>query len=324
MKAQLKMRKASSGVTCRAQTKVVFCSAARERRAFSVIPRERSGYAFRSRGGVSLPSQCLHRTFTSTQTRRSIVAYAGATENTEDFDYLLQEIGGTAIYLVGMMGSGKSTVGRQLAEKLSYRFFDTDDVIEKSLGATVSQIFEENGEDIFRDIETKVLQELSQYARSVISTGGGAVLSRENWGNMRHGIVVWLNGSPQTLASRIQGQEKENRPLLNDVEESQDELTTKLTGILDEREKFYNEADIVVLLEDADSGEVLSPESLTGTIMEKLAKAIQDKKKEVEEKKDFKIEGMPDSMQVREPYETTATNKTKDESAPKGFQKKKD
>jgi shikimate kinase len=221
-----------------------------------------------------------------------------------------------------MMGSGKSTVGKRLAEKLSYRFFDTDDVIEKSLGATVSQIFDENGEEIFRDIETKVLQELSQYARSVISTGGGAVLSRENWGNMRHGIVVFLSGDPKTLASRIQGEEKENRPLLNDVEESQQEgLVTKLSGILEEREKFYNEADIVVLLEDVDTGAVLSPESLTGSIMEKLAKAIQDKKKEVEEKKDFKIEGMPDSMQVREPYETTATEK---QSAPKGFQKKKD
>ena len=147
----------------------------------------------------------------------------------EDTDALLEDIGGTAIYLVGMMGSGKSTVGRLLAETLQYRFFDTDDVIEKSLGATVSQIFEENGEEVFRDIETKVLQELSQYARSVISTGGGAVLSRENWGNMRHGIVVWLSGKPETLASRIQGKEKDSRPLLSG-EGSDDALVSRLEG----------------------------------------------------------------------------------------------
>jgi len=216
-----------------------------------------------------------------------------------------------------MMGSGKSTVGKLLAEKLRYRFFDTDDVIEKSLGATVSQIFDENGEEVFRDIETKVLQELSQYARSVISTGGGAVLSRENWGNMRHGIVVWLSGTPQTLASRIHGQEKENRPLLNDVEESEQELVTKMTDILEKRQKFYEEADIVVHLDDEKTGDIFTPEKITVDIMERMAKAIEEKKREVEEKKDFKIEGLPDSMEVREPYETTASP-----SSPKGFQKK--
>ena len=208
---------------------------------------------------------------------RRVVAFAGEA----NYDDLQKEIGGTAIYLVGMMGSGKSTVGKLLAEQLSYRFFDTDDVIEKSLGATVSQIFEENGEEVFRDIETKVLQELSQYARSVISTGGGAVLSTENWGNMRHGIVVWLNGSPKTLASRIHGVEKENRPLLNEVEESQEELVAKLSGMLEEREKFYNEADIVVELEDDQSGQIFDPETLRLKIMERLAKAIQEKKQDV-------------------------------------------
>ncbi len=212
-------------------------------------------------------------------------------------------------------------MGQLLAETLRYRFFDTDDVIEKSLGASVSQIFEENGEATFRDIETKVLQELSQYARSVISTGGGAVLSRENWGNMRHGIVIWLNGSAETLAARIRGQEKENRPLLKD-EEDEAALVAKMDAMLEEREKFYREADIVVALEDEKSGEVFSPEAISADIMRKMAKAVQEKKQEVEEKKDFKIEGLPDSMEVREPYDTTATP-TK-APAPKGFQKKKE
>ena len=215
-------------------------------------------------------------------------------------------------------------MGRLLAETLRYRFFDTDDVIEKSLGASVSQIFEENGEAIFRDIETKVLQELSQYARSVISTGGGAVLSRENWGNMRHGIVIWLNGTPETLAARIQGQEQENRPLLKE-EEGEAELVAKMGAILEEREKFYREADIVVDLQEEKSGAVLSPEQISLEIMKKMAIAVQEKKQEVEEKKDFKIEGLPDSMEVREPYETTATpTQAAAPPAPKGFQKKEE
>ncbi|QDZ17922.1 shikimate kinase [Chloropicon primus] len=245
--------------------------------------------------------------------RPGVVARSARAER--ETDALLKDIGGTAIYLVGMMGSGKSTVGKLLAEQLQYRFFDTDDVIEKSLGASVSQIFEENGEEVFRDVEARVLQELSQYARSVISTGGGAVLSRENWGNMRHGIVVWLNGKPETLASRIKGQEKDNRPLLSDVgEESEEELVGRMSGILEDRQKFYEEADIVVPLEDGQTGEIFAPEKMMGDILEMLAKAVQDKKKEVEEKKDFTVEGLPDSMEVREPYAAGG-----DKGAPKGF-----
>ena len=249
--------------------------------------------------------------------RRAAVPKVVARAAHEDTDALLEDIGGTAIYLVGMMGSGKSTVGRLLAETLQYRFFDTDDVIEKSLGATVSQIFEENGEEVFRDIETKVLQELSQYARSVISTGGGAVLSRENWGNMRHGIVVWLSGKPETLASRIQGKEKDSRPLISG-EGSDDALVSRLEGMLEDRTKFYEEADLVVDLEDAETGEVLSPERMSGEILEKLAVAVQEKKREVEERKDFTIEGdgVPESMQVREPYQASSAAEA---SAPRGF-----
>ena len=253
---------------------------------------------------------------------RSIASPAQGSQQDASTDALLAEIGGTAIYLVGMMGSGKSTVGKILAEKLSYRFFDTDDVIEKSLGATVADIFEENGEEVFRDIEAKVLQELSQYARSVISTGGGAVLSRENWGNMRHGIVVWLNGAPETLAARIEGKEKDNRPLLSDVEEEEEgALAARLEAMLESRQKFYEEADIVVPLEDETTGAVAGPEQMTSDILERLARAIQEKKREIEEKKDFKIEdsSVPGSMEVREPYKAAAPA-----SEPKGFQKKKE
>jgi shikimate kinase len=87
------------------------------------------------------------------------------------------ELQGTSLFLVGMMGSGKSTVGRMLASVLKYCFFDSDSVIEQAVGgATVSDIFRENGEEGFRDLETAVLRELSAYRNCVVATGGGAVV----------------------------------------------------------------------------------------------------------------------------------------------------
>lgn len=233
-----------------------------------------------------------------------------------------EAIGGTPLYLVGMMGSGKSTVGRLLSQSLAYRYFDTDDLIEKSVGAPVRQIFDENGEDLFRDLETQVLAELSQYARSVISTGGGAVLRTENWGHMRHGIVVWLNGSPATLAARIAGadsspDEKANRPLLNDAEDTAESTEAELASLLETRFKFYDEADVVVPLEaDAsEGGRVLSPDELVPLICQGILDNMERKKEEVDAKKDFKIEGIPDTMEVRPPVAPQDAS----DGAPKGF-----
>ena len=88
--------------------------------------------------------------------------------------------------------------------------------------------------------------------------------------------------------------------------------------MLEDRTKFYEEADLVVDLEDAETGEVLSPERMSGEILEKLAVAVQEKKREVEERKDFTIEGdgVPESMQVREPYQASSAAEA---SAPRGF-----
>ena len=101
---------------------------------------------------------------------------------TDDNDDLRQKLKGTSIYFVGMMGSGKSTVGKIIADKLGYRFLDTDEVAEYMIEMPISDFFAQGKVEQFRDVEYQVLMELAQYTRVVISTGGGIVERNMNWG----------------------------------------------------------------------------------------------------------------------------------------------
>jgi shikimate kinase len=117
------------------------------------------------------------------------------------------------ISLVGLPGSGKSTVGRQLARRLKVPFFDSDHVIEDRLGYSIREAFERDGEAYFRDLEEAVLDELSQHSDAVISTGGGAVLRPETRNRLHaRGQVVYLNSAPDELFRRLR--HDVNRPLL--------------------------------------------------------------------------------------------------------------
>lgn len=117
------------------------------------------------------------------------------------------------IALIGLPGSGKSTVGRQLARRLQLPFFDSDHVIEQQLGCSIREYFEREGEDRFRDVEESVIDELSQNSRSVLSTGGGVVLRPANRAHLRQRCqVVYLNSSPDELFRRLR--HDVNRPLL--------------------------------------------------------------------------------------------------------------
>ena len=91
------------------------------------------------------------------------------------------------------MGSGKSTTGKILADKLGYRFLDTDEVAEYMIEKPISNFFEEGKKEEFRDLEYQILMEMSQYTRVVISTGGGIVERNTNWGVLRHGLVIFLD-----------------------------------------------------------------------------------------------------------------------------------
>ena len=155
---------------------------------------------------------------------------------------LRQRLGGRSLYLIGMMGSGKSSTGRPLAERLGYGFVDVDAVIEQVAGSSISEIFAREGEDSFRDLETQVLRSISERHSLVVATGGGIVTRSENWGMMHQGIVIWLDVERDQLLLRLQ-RDSTRRPLLqvNDPGEAVD-------SILGQRRPLYNEADLTVVI----------------------------------------------------------------------------
>jgi shikimate kinase len=144
---------------------------------------------------------------------------------------------GTNLYLIGMMGAGKTTVGQRLAAHLDYRFLDTDAVIEQATGLPIRELFAQSGEAEFRKLESQVLAALSPHTRLTIATGGGIVLQRENWGHLRHGIVVWLDVPVEQLLVRLQSDS--TRPLLQDTDP-----TVRLHALLKERRSLYAQADV--------------------------------------------------------------------------------
>ena len=117
------------------------------------------------------------------------------------------------ISLIGLPGSGKTTVGRQLSRRLRVPFLDSDAVVEQQLGCSIREFFEREGEARFRDIEAGVINELTQKEAGVLSTGGGAVLRPQNREHLRARTqVIYLNSSPDELFRRLR--HDKNRPLL--------------------------------------------------------------------------------------------------------------
>ncbi|XP_058010242.1 shikimate kinase, chloroplastic isoform X2 [Hevea brasiliensis] len=167
-----------------------------------------------------------------------------------------QEVGpcinGRCIYLVGMMGSGKTTVGKILSQVLGYSFCDCDTLVEQEVdGASVAEIFKLYGEGFFRNKETEALKKLSMMHRLVVSTGGGAVIRPINWKYMQKGISVWLDVPLEALAQRIAAVGTNSRPLLH--HESGDEYTKafrRLSTLLEERGEYYANANARVSLEN--------------------------------------------------------------------------
>ena len=139
--------------------------------------------------------------------------------------------------LIGFMGSGKTSVGRELARMLGFRFVDTDEeVMRVAGGRSIPRIFEEEGEAKFRELESGVLELLSGVSGLVVATGGGLPLSRENRKRMSSiGFVVWLDAAREAILQRVSG--NANRPLLRggNVEERVDRM-------LGERREFYKDA----------------------------------------------------------------------------------
>jgi shikimate kinase len=150
------------------------------------------------------------------------------------------DLQGLNLYLIGMMGSGKSTVGKLLAERLEYRFIDTDTTIEKICAQSVTEIFQTAGEPEFREIETQVLADISAYTRLVVATGGGIATKLENWNHLQQGLVVWLDVGVDVLGERLRADT--TRPLIANTPPG--ELDTQLSSILAQRRDRYAAADL--------------------------------------------------------------------------------
>ncbi|HIK43926.1 MAG TPA: shikimate kinase [Leptolyngbyaceae cyanobacterium M65_K2018_010] len=163
---------------------------------------------------------------------------------------LTDRLRGTNLYLIGMMGSGKSSTGKALAHRLGYQFFDTDAVVEAAAGQRISTLFAEQGEAAFRQLETQVLAQLSAYRRLVIATGGGIVTQPSNWSYLHHGLVVWLDLPLEALEHRLAGDRQ--RPLLQNPHWQQ-----TLATLLAQRQPLYAQADVRVAIGAAETVETV-------------------------------------------------------------------
>jgi len=151
--------------------------------------------------------------------------------------------------LVGMMGAGKSSVGRLVAERAERDFNDTDSLLVHRLGRTIPQIFKLYGEQAFRDHETSVLRSLEP-GSMVLATGGGTILRPENWDELRRlGTTVYLNASVDTLIGRLE-RTRYRRPLL-----LADDWEVRIAELLEQRQPFYRQADLSVVVDDMSSAE---------------------------------------------------------------------
>ena len=159
------------------------------------------------------------------------------------------------IFLIGFMGSGKTTIGRCLAEQIGFDFVDTDHFIEIQQGMTVSEVFARYGEAVFREMEHNILLEIQKLDKVVVSTGGGMPCYSNNMDIMRScGKVVYLKTSPQALTQRLLHLQNE-RPLIKGKTEK--ELQQYIVEKLSEREPFYSHAQIIVQTENFSMEELL-------------------------------------------------------------------
>jgi len=169
-----------------------------------------------------------------------------------DMDALLEALAGRSIVLVGLMGAGKTSIGRRLAERLGLPFVDADHEIEIAAGMTIPEIFAEHGEPYFRDGERRVIARLLQSGPQVLATGGGAFMDPATRGSIaKGGLSLWLRGDLTLLMKRVR--RRSNRPLLRTADP---EATLK--ALMDQRYPVYGLADVVVDSKDVPHAQMVN------------------------------------------------------------------
>lgn len=176
------------------------------------------------------------------------------------------------IFLCGFMGAGKSTVGRQLAEKLELEFLDLDDKIEEKAGRSIPEIFAESGESGFRTIERRAVLEVVREFEGVVALGGGSVQNQHMLDHLKlNGLLVFIETPIPVILERIS--EDENRPLLLDKDgnpKDNEALKQELTALYEERLPLYEQA-IISIQNDGSR----SPAELVETLLKKIRNHVE-------------------------------------------------
>lgn len=148
------------------------------------------------------------------------------------------------IYLIGFMGSGKSTLGKQLAKKLRFNFFDTDDALEKKQRMKIKNIIKKKGMKEFKEMEKEIFLQTITMEQIVISTGGGLPAYKDNITKMkRAGLVIWLKPSVEELAKRLR-KHKSGRPLVAKIND--EDLPFFISMLMRKRIKYYRRAHVKI------------------------------------------------------------------------------
>ena len=154
------------------------------------------------------------------------------------------------LILIGMMGSGKSTIGRLLAQKLNLRFFDIDFLIENKTDMKIAEIFEKKGEDAFRNLEKEITLKFLNKTNCIISLGGGAFINEIIKKKVKKkGIAIWLNWNSQTLINRIRKNKK--RPIALNLDDNE------LKDLINSRSKIYSKANYKINCENMNTIEIV-------------------------------------------------------------------
>lgn len=209
-----------------------------------------------TRGFVKLnqPDPSTEAQVTATETNAAMPDPGGPSQ-LAGAEELRRRLGDRVILLIGMMGAGKSSIGRRLGRLLGLDFLDADQEIEEAAGMTIPEIFARHGEAYFRDGERRVLARLLEGGPAVIATGGGAWMDDRTRALARErGLSVWLKADAEVLMRRVR--RRGNRPLLNNADPE-----GTLRRLLAEREPVYAEADLIVPSRDV-AHEVMTDETL--------------------------------------------------------------
>lgn len=180
---------------------------------------------------------------------------AGESQSAGEPSEIVEQLGGRSIVLVGLMGAGKTSIGKRIAARLQLPFVDADAEIEKAAQATIPEIFARHGEAYFRDGERRVIRRLLDGKPKVLATGGGAFMSAETQAAILEGAVsVWLRAELDVLMARVR--KRSNRPLLMN-----DDPEGTMRRLMDERYPVYEKADIHIASRDV-AHEVVADEAV--------------------------------------------------------------